>query len=1619
MTHRPGRIRQSRRAARLDFTSLEIVGALLTPDIVARVAAFEANDQSEESYEIPAGLKLRDEIARYYRIGEALWSRFEATRRQSVAASERFVLDLLRQCFGFDSIEARSITRLGEREFPVRHAAQGGRVPIVIAPAPADSARRSGVDESLPQFGDSSRRRPATLLLQEYLNARDDACWGLVSDGITLRLMRDNVSLTRPAWIEANLSKIFSEGLFPDFSALWMLIHQSRFGNNQVAASDCSLERWRDRGRTEGVAAREKLRLGVEAALCELGQGFIENPKNELLRQALRDGSLTRQSFFEELLRLVYRLIFLFAAEDRNLLHDPDATLEARRVYAEGYSLGRLRERSIRRVAWDRHGDAWEGLKVTSVALSRGEVQLGLPALGGLFARGILANLDGAQIENRRFLAAIWRLAWLRPDGQPLTRVNWRDMETEELGSVYESLLELTPLASADARTFEFAEGDETKGNARKTSGSYYTPDALVKLLLDSTLDPVLDAAEARGGEDLAGEILKLSIIDPACGSGHFLLGAARRAAARIAKLRSPGAPSQTEFQHALREVVSHCIYGVDRNPMAVELCKVALWIEALEPGKPLTFLDAQIRCGDSLIGVFDRSMLERGIPDEAYKPLTGDDKELAKTYARYNKQQRDGKGATGFLSELRPPERLTRADRLLAEMPQETLGEVGEKTRSFGDMRQQDEWVRLKSASDLYVSAYLYTSAFFSPKPTPFAASRIEDPRMPLTEHVWKAAGGSAIPGYLIDEARKISDKVGAFHWHIEFPRIFAVGGFDVVIGNPPWERIKLQEQEFFATRSPEIAGAPNKPAREKLIAALEKADSNTPDGRLWADFQFAKRTAEATGEFARSSGRYPLTARGDVNTYGLFAELFANLARADGRSGVIVPTGIATDGSTSAFFGDLVEKKRLAQLIDFENRERLFPAVDSRMKFCILAIGTSERANFAFFLTNTAQFDEAERRFTLTASQIERINPNTKTAPVFRSRADAELTAKLYANAPVLIEERVEDTADNVSPWGITFQTRLWHMTEDSAWFRTASALEGQGWERDGICWARSTGDHSEKSERMLPLLESKMIHHFDHRWATFAGEAGNDEEGARDTTLVEKQNPAFEAFPRYWFPEHEATIRVARVPSSLKRALREADSLRCLRILAEWLTGYLLSVEGRHAREDDFTRVLGPSHDWRLTFAGSPERFIREPRTMANGMKAQMETALTAADIVFLAEGPSDPVELARSLIEIKQPRWLIGWRDITNATNERTVIASVFPKFPMGNTAPLMFTTQRADHVAGLIGALSSMTLDFVARQKIGGTHMSVGYLQQFPVPPPSAFTPTDREFLIPRVLELTYTSHSMRLWAEDLGYSGAPFAWDEVRRAVLRAELDAFFARKYGLIRDELRYVLDPADAKGADYPSETFRVLKKKEEARYGEYRTGRLVLDAWDLLARSNVGARSIEVRAQTVAPSTLRDGAWARPLPASPGDTGAMLAAILKTMSSPLPAPEVRLATVLALEPRLLAPHLDSAQSAEWQRLVGSEAAPLTRNAISFTPRVDRTWGAAVISHRGNGRLVENLASGTWAPGAGLGTIDTAGWPDGRAGMVMGVLAQISTDSVISAMPDEIRGWIDAAAA
>ncbi len=1326
------------------FDAITVEGSLIAPAMLAKIATAGEDEKTRADYRIPKGLTLRDEIARYFRIGQAQFRDFAEREHPSNKTTIEFVAALLCDVFGFADVTPAWPCEHDGRHYVVTLEALRGRAPIVVV-KPSDD-----LDHVAPELSMDGRRRSPALALQDWLNTGGGALWGLCCNGERLRLMRDNASLTRPAYIEADLRQMFEADGFADFAALWLLIHASRFGAPGAPTTDCALERWRETASKEGLAARDRLRDGVEAALLALGQGFVaDNPE---LRARLVGGQLTLQDYFTQLLRLVYRLIFLAVAEERGLLHAPDAPVPVRRLYAEGYSFAALRSQAVRRVAWDRHGDRWQGLQIVFLALARGEKRVGLAGLGGLFLPELTRELDAARLSNRALMEAVYRLAWLK-DEAVLTPVNWRDMEAEELGSVYESLLELTPRIGDEGRVFSFAEGAEAQGHARKTTGSYYTPDSLVQALLDSALDPVLDRAEGES-ENPADALLALRVIDPACGSGHFLLAAARRIASRVARARSGGVAAASDYRHALRDVARQCLHGVDRNPMAVELTKVALWIETVDPGKPLGFLDANIRCGDSLLGVFDLEVLRQGIPNEAFRPLTGDDRETARHFAARNRAEKAGQGALDFgagggTGRLPPPPPLADASRALRALPEDSVEEIAEKQRRVRAAESDPRRWRWRVAADLYVAAFL------TPKTGGVPANR-NTVTIPTTGHVWAELSDQSVYGPLIGRAQELTGEARAFHWPLEFPDVFATGGFDVVLGNPPWERVKLQEEEFFASRDAEIATAPNAAARGRLIAALKLAPLGSRECRLFEEFEAAKRLAEAASVFMRTpadeGGRFPLTGRGDVNTYALFAELFSRLTGRRGLSGVIVPTGIATDATTAPFFAALIDERRLAALVDFENREAIFPAVHRSYKFCLLTIAHNVAASrFAFFLTDAAQLAAPERRFSLAPTQIALINPNSKTAPVFRSRADAELTAKVYAHVPVFVSQ---DNNRDGNPWCVEFHSRIWHMAEDSQWFRSAEQLRASGYEPDGPDWISSIhkitpqasfgliGDADSSScelqegqsrsyGRYVPLYEAKMMHQFDHRWATYDGNT------SRDAIIQEKANPNFEPMPRYWVPASEVESRLAQ-------------------------------------------------QGW------------------------------------------------AR--------RWLLGWRDICRSTDERTVIVAVIPRVAVGNTCPLMFPRIEGLPLSALVANVSSLVLDYVARQKIGGTHLTYGYLWQLPIVPPSFYDDRNLSWIAPRVLELTYTSYSLAAFARDLGFEGPPFGWNEDRRALLRAELDAFYARAYGLTRDELRYILDPADIRGPDYPSETFRVLKTNEKARYGEYRTARLVLDAWDRMNRGEL---------------------------------------------------------------------------------------------------------------------------------------------------------------------------------
>lgn len=1346
------RIRKTQ--ATLDLPTLKLEGGLFLPDQLEKAAQGRASAQSEADYGTPKGVKLKDEYSRAFQIACAQWQHFAAQmERTDVDAAQlttAFVHELLRDAFGYTTLQAASAQSAGELRYPV--SLTNGSLPVLVAPYSL------GLDEADARFavqGGGSRRKAPFQAMQELLNASPDHLWGIVSNGKQLRLLRDAASLTRPSFLEVDLADLLGGQRYAEFANVWRLLHASRAPGHRVqGAETCIWERWRSEGQQEGTRVRDGLRDGVEQALLTFGQGFLQHPDNHALRTALHDGTLSKDAFFQQLLRLVYRLIFVFTVEERGVLHPQEDGADAqaaRRAYAEGYALIRLRELCLKRRARTRHDDQWQAIRIVFRGLAQGEPRLALPALGGLFAPAQCPDLDAASLDNAHLLAALQHLRWAKPTGaQSLVPVDYRNMGPEELGSVYESLLELVPAIDLPARTFGFVgrtEEGSTAGNARKLTGSYYTPDSLVQELIRSALDPVIEQRLAANPANPTEALLAIRVIDPACGSGHFLLAAARRLAEKLAQLRSleggqEGAIQPQDYRHALREVVARCIYGVDRNPMAIELARMALWLEGYEEGRPLGFLDHHLQVGDALLGLTDLNVLEQGIAKDAFKPLSGDDKDVCKALAKANaaglKQiARDLQGKQMLLSvdNRSGLDALRAIETLLADTPEQ----VAAKEQAWRRFLEDSAHSPLAHAADVLVGAYLLPKTEGTAETVPTSITLhalLTDPQRAQTEH--------AAP---IAAARAACEQARVFHWPLAFPQVFAQGGFDCVLGNPPWERIKLQEEEFFATRHRDVAQARNKAERAQRIQWLSEgmlarhlspdlaheAHEDEAEKRLYREFVTARRTAEAASVFAHvkgaDGGRYPLTGVGDVNTYALFAETILQIHADSGRAGFIVPTGIATDASTKAYFANLTQASRLVSLYDFDNSDRIFPAVATLVRFSLVTIGESKTAKFAFLLKRVEDINDNRRRFTLSPEDFRLINPNTLTCPVFRSERDAELTKKLYRAAPVLMRDamiagegkqaKVVEPAQN--PWGISFMT-MFHMSNDSHLFLTTEDIQKE--EKVPIGNAELDG--------YLPLYEAKMMTLYDHRFGSYPLGATDDTRALPRLSIEQYADPFFEVNPRFYVNSNEVKKR------------------------------------------------LGSYED-----------------------------------------------------------NWFLCFRSMSNHSNVRRFISSVLPFSAMGNSLILVRLPPSLSRkkVACLIANFGSIIIDVIARWKVSGTNLNLFFVQQFPVLPPDSYSEVDEEFIASRVIELTYTTHSLKKFAEDMGFQGAPFSWNPSRRLQFRAELDAYYARLYGLTREELCYILDPSDIAGDDYPSETLRVLKEREITEFGEYRTRRLVLEAWDKL--------------------------------------------------------------------------------------------------------------------------------------------------------------------------------------
>lgn len=1303
------------REASLQIDTLSIEGGLFTAEWLAKVAAQKAPAQADADYAVRAGFSLREEIALGWRSAQALWNQFTAARQQprhdAWAVTQRFTTELLRQCFAFQLQAATQPLELSGRRYPVPFSAATGRVPVVISPHDEPRPLDTSHDRLGDNAGDRIRRRSAFGLLQEVLNGQPEALWGLCTNGLLLRIARDNASLTRPAWVEVDLERLFTEERFADFSVLWLLLHASRFGTATSEASHCALEQWRAACRSEGARAREKLSAKVEQALLVLGQGFISHPANSALRDALARGEPDAQGYFNELLRLVYRQIFLLTVEERDALHPPVADPQAAVLYAEGYGLRRLRDRATRRSAHDRHDDLWQGVKQVWRGLAQSQPLLALPALGGLFDAHQCPTLDACRLENRHLLSALFHLAWMREEpGSPLVRVNWRDMGPEELGSIYESLLELAPQLTDQHRTFTFQSGAASRGNARKTTASHYTHETLVQLLLDEALEPLIDRTLLAhpSGQGAVDALLNLSIVDPSCGSGHFLLGAARRIAKHLsrvtAEMNGHGQPSPADEHHALRQVVGHCVFGVDRNPMALELCKVALWLESVEPGRPLGFLDAHLRCGDALLGVHDLSVLRAGIPNEAFAPLKDvladsgiaghwvDDRDAGSALRRRNAGERAKPTLPLAGLNLGIPEEL---DAVLARLSSDDLGladveakrQLFEKTRADGTLT----W-RLLRACDLW------TAAFFSVKRP---VERQGRERTPTSDTVWRfLADPSSLAPHIAEEAEALRKQYRFFHWPLEFPEVFKRGGFSLVLGNPPWETMSPDAKEFFAKHEPDIAGMPPDEQQARIAEMLTLP-------AICDDWERHARELYAAVRFIKESGRYRMFAagnlgKGDFNVYRQFVELALTFPEPSGVAAQIVPENFYNGANASAIRAALLSEFRLEALYGFENARGVwFHGIDTRMKFALYCArrGTPTTEFPAAFSISTESRLQAARDkpLHLPVALLREFSPDALSVMEFSNQFEIEIARKAYARLP-----RLGDSVEGLPRWLPATEV---HMGGNNDLFSTNM----RGW----------------------PLYQGSMVTHHDYR-----------------------------------------------------------------------AKGYL-SGHGRNVT-------------WEALAFGSPEKRIRPQWRIL----------------------PEQIPNKTRDRVS----RYRVGFCDVARADDQRTLMAALIPPGVVcGHTVPTMLAEPDSPVLTLVtLAALNSLLLDSIARQKVS-LHMTFNVIATLPAPRlVEPLTAAARAAALAARLscagpEMADFLRGLRREPALAGLNLSPCE-DPEERARLAAELDVVVARDiFGLTRDEMRYLLEPRDVLGPDCTAETFAALRRAEERDHQEYRTRRLVMEAWD----------------------------------------------------------------------------------------------------------------------------------------------------------------------------------------
>jgi methylase of polypeptide subunit release factors len=764
----------------MNFPSIRVEGAILSGDVLGKLEAAELPGQRPADFGFDSATRLKDEIVRAWTAAQAyrraFQHRVEGLKEGATGATETrnlWIIPLL-DLLGYSDIEFSRSETVGDRAFPISHRLRtydGLPVHIVGARESLDKKRVNGV----------GLRSSPHAMVQEYLNLTEHL-YALVTNGRLLRLLRDSTRLVKLSYVEFDLDRMFDEELFADFAALYRLLHVSRLPKTRDTAADSLIEHYHQDSLASGERIRSGLSGAVKASILDLANGFLNHPRNESLRKIAAEQTDFPAHLYQQLLRLVYRLLFLMVIEERDLVYAAGASARLRSIYYAHYSLARLRRMAEKRYLGDnRHTDSWAALRAIFRLFDESGAgrPLGIEPLGGdLFDSGALGPLAESTLDNATLLACLRNLALFRnPDTGQLMRVNYAALNVEEFGSVYQGLLEFEPRVTAahDRTTFTFAAGDE-----RSHTGSHYTPEELVQPLLKHSLDHLITQALGKGSAVAEKEqaLLALKVCDVACGSGHILLAAARRIGTELAVLRTgDDQPSPGAFREAVRDTIRHCIYGMDLNPLAVELCKVALWLEAHVPGHALSFLDHHIKCGNAIVGLAHRVELQRGIPDEAFKTLPGDDKDIAASLRKQNKEERKGAQSLDFGGRVEEDIRaLDEAYGVFERTPERNAADYYTRRTEYKKFRDNVRLRNLRLLCDLQVAQ------FYIPK------THGDRSRIATHDAFRRWLSGQHPTGQEPAAADSISRRRRFAHWFLEFWDIVDAGGFDLIVGNPPY---------------------------------------------------------------------------------------------------------------------------------------------------------------------------------------------------------------------------------------------------------------------------------------------------------------------------------------------------------------------------------------------------------------------------------------------------------------------------------------------------------------------------------------------------------------------------------------------------------------------------------------------------------------------------------------------------------------------------------------------------------------------------------------------------------------------------------------------------------------